>query len=87
MSTAESTLLQRRIRWGDELARVMLFACAVISVLTTFGIVYVLFSESLLFIQLRPGLEKAHQLVRDGGYVLITDLFRTTTERAKGFPP
>jgi phosphate transport system permease protein len=42
------------VRWGDELARVILFTCAAISVLTTFGIVYVLFSESLLFFREVP---------------------------------
>lgn len=41
----------------------------------------VLFSECLLFIHLRPGLERALELVPEGGHVLISDLFRTTTER------
>jgi SAM-dependent methyltransferase len=41
----------------------------------------ILFSESLLFIHLRPGLERARELLAPGGHVLISDLFRTTTER------
>src|SRR5688572_19387254 len=46
--------LQRRIRWGDEIARAVLFACAAVSVLTTTGIVLVLLSESLLFFRRIP---------------------------------
>ena len=45
----EARLTRRRIRWGDEVARWLLFACAVVSVLTTVGIALVLLSESLLF--------------------------------------
>lgn len=41
----------------------------------------VLFSECLLFIQLKPGLEKALELLAPGGHALISDLFRTTVER------
>jgi len=42
-------LTRRGIRWADEIARCLLFACAAVSVLTTVGIVLVLFTESLLF--------------------------------------
>ena len=45
----------------------------------------ILFSESLLFIHLQPGLERAQALLRPGGHVLISDLFRTTPERGPGF--
>ena len=41
----------------------------------------ILFSESLLFIHLRPGLSRAEALLAPGGHVLISDLFRTTPER------
>ncbi len=44
-----SPLLGRRIRWSDEVARLALFSCAALSVLTTVGIVLVLLGESLLF--------------------------------------
>lgn len=41
----------------------------------------VLFSECLLFIHLRPGLERALELLAPGGHALISDLFRITPER------
>jgi phosphate transport system permease protein len=48
------TMLGRRIRPVDELARVALFLCAAASVLTTFGIVFVLLAESSLFFREVP---------------------------------
>jgi phosphate transport system permease protein len=42
-------LTRRRIRWGEEAIRCLLFLCAAVSVLTTVGIVCVLLTESLLF--------------------------------------
>lgn len=41
----------------------------------------VLLSEVLLFVHLRPGLERALALVDVGGHALVSDLFRTTPER------
>lgn len=41
----------------------------------------VLFGECLLFIHLRPGLERALELLAPGGHALISDVFRTTAER------
>jgi phosphate transport system permease protein len=49
-----NALGRRRVRWVDETARWLLFACAAISVLTTVGIVVVLFTESLLFFRQVP---------------------------------
>ena len=49
MSSAASSLIKKRIRWLDELARLVLFACGAVTVLTTFGIVFVLLTESVLF--------------------------------------
>jgi phosphate transport system permease protein len=44
-----SSLLVRRNRWGEWLVQGVLFGCALVSVLTTVGIVLVLLGESLLF--------------------------------------
>ena len=45
----ESPILRTRRRWGDDIVRWILFFCAAVSVLTTAGIVLVLFTESLFF--------------------------------------
>jgi phosphate transport system permease protein len=50
----QTALGRRKVRWADEIARWLLFACAAVSVLTTVGIVLVLVSESFLFFREVP---------------------------------
>jgi phosphate transport system permease protein len=51
---AESPLLQRRFRADEWLIKPLLFFCAAVSVLTTVGILVVLFTESLSFFEKVP---------------------------------
>jgi SAM-dependent methyltransferase len=67
-----------RERLGDQVG---LFECRYEALRTDRRWDLVLFSECLLFIHLRPGLERARAHTAPGGHVLVTDLFRTTAER------
>jgi phosphate transport system permease protein len=50
----DERLLRRNARWGERAVQALLFACAGVSVLTTIGIVLVLFTESLMFFREVP---------------------------------
>lgn len=53
-ATNDSPLLRRRFRLESYLVKPVLFLCALVSVLTTFGIVFVLIGESALFFREVP---------------------------------
>ncbi|MFN3690576.1 MAG: PstC family ABC transporter permease, partial [Fimbriimonadales bacterium] len=45
---------RRRVRLEEKVVRVFLFLCALLGILTTFAIVFILFSESLSFFKAVP---------------------------------
>ena len=49
VGTSENINLRRQIRVGESLIQAFLFFCAAVSILTTIGIVIILFQESLRF--------------------------------------
>lgn len=61
-----------RERLGDQVG---LFACRYEALRTDRTWDLVLFSECLLFIHLRPGLERARAHTAPDGHVLVSDLF------------
>ena len=46
---AKALEVQRSKRWREEVIKVLLFACALLSVVTTAGIIIVLLREAILF--------------------------------------
>lgn len=49
--TSAAALLSRRRRWSEAIMRGVLFVLAMVSLLTTFGIIFVLLQETVLFFQ------------------------------------
>jgi len=82
--TQALTALRRRLRPSDQAARIILFACALVSVLTTAGIIWTLLSQSFLFFkQVSPitfltGTTWQPQIEQFGVLPLVTATFTTS---------